>query len=316
MSASLFGDFLGALAAAGTSSGATRRIVESEADGSLRPSPLASVADNFFRRAIVGHQGNPVNIHASGRLGAGSHFDRMVAACPEGTSDVVGALAVAAAGRLAAHATSRLGFVDDTHASTDGASSNTASAGSRPSQSFQTVAMALGAAVVAAGQSVAAASSRPQRGDAITIREPSSQQLGYGAVRANARGVRRSSATGPYSSSSTLTSMIPIISSAISAIPSVISSVEVSTVPRPSSSGTPVSRAAQLPVHAITAQEVCGLGPDGKECTVCISGFQPGDELVTLPCFHRFHCECAGRWFERSQECPVCRHPIADAGLN
>lgn len=245
MSASLFGEFLGALAA-GTISAPTRRTGESEVDFSEPPASRVRTSAESFPSA----------------------------------SDVGGALAVVAAGRLLAHASSRLGL-GGTHASTGGASSSTAS------QPFESLARSLGSAAVAlaAGQVVATASSRPQIG--VAIREHS-QQLGYGAARANGRGERRSSAPGPYSSST----LIPI--------------------PRQPSPGTRVSRVSQLPVHALTADEVRALGPDLKECTVCMTAFQPGDELMTLPCFHRFHCECAGPWFERSQECPVCRHSIAD----
>lgn len=45
-----------------------------------------------------------------------------------------------------------------------------------------------------------------------------------------------------------------------------------------------------------------------KECNICIETFSEGDNLVTLPCQHYFHKECAEKWLTTEKvTCPVCR---------
>ena len=46
-----------------------------------------------------------------------------------------------------------------------------------------------------------------------------------------------------------------------------------------------------------------------NECPVCISRFGE-DMLITLPCFHVFHEECALPWLKQHLTCPECRTKI------
>lgn len=43
------------------------------------------------------------------------------------------------------------------------------------------------------------------------------------------------------------------------------------------------------------------------ECSICLSEFQPTQQIVKLPCDHKFHLNCVSMWFERSTNCPICR---------
>ena len=44
------------------------------------------------------------------------------------------------------------------------------------------------------------------------------------------------------------------------------------------------------------------------ECAICLAGFEPGDKVKTLPCFHRYHSRCLRTWFEQENLiCPTCR---------
>ncbi|TVY81569.1 putative RING finger protein [Lachnellula suecica] len=53
------------------------------------------------------------------------------------------------------------------------------------------------------------------------------------------------------------------------------------------------------------------LGPEGKgECSVCMDDVQLGDEVVTLPCKHWFHEQCASLWLSEHNTCPICRKGI------
>lgn len=40
-----------------------------------------------------------------------------------------------------------------------------------------------------------------------------------------------------------------------------------------------------------------------KECAVCLSAYQHGEELRVLPCQHRFHKECVDEWIETQAAC-------------
>lgn len=51
-------------------------------------------------------------------------------------------------------------------------------------------------------------------------------------------------------------------------------------------------------------QDTCG------SCNICLTDFEDGENLRTLPCFHSFHCECIDNWLSRSPICPVCRTVI------
>ncbi|KAL1207868.1 E3 ubiquitin-protein ligase RING1-like [Cardamine amara subsp. amara] len=49
---------------------------------------------------------------------------------------------------------------------------------------------------------------------------------------------------------------------------------------------------------------------DEEECTVCLEEFNNGARVVTLPCQHYFHDECAVKWFETNHVCPLCRFEL------
>ena len=53
------------------------------------------------------------------------------------------------------------------------------------------------------------------------------------------------------------------------------------------------------------------LGPEGKaECSVCMDDVHIGDEVVSLPCTHWFHEQCAAMWLGEHNTCPICRKGI------
>ncbi|KAJ8753128.1 hypothetical protein K2173_017687 [Erythroxylum novogranatense] len=49
---------------------------------------------------------------------------------------------------------------------------------------------------------------------------------------------------------------------------------------------------------------------DQDECIVCLEWFKPGDQLMHLPCAHRFHTLCLVPWLETNSHCPCCRMEI------
>ncbi|CAE8601302.1 unnamed protein product, partial [Polarella glacialis] len=52
-----------------------------------------------------------------------------------------------------------------------------------------------------------------------------------------------------------------------------------------------------------------------QQCAICLEQFQAGDLLTELhKCRHFFHAECVGRWFQQSQQCPLCRRSQGGSG--
>ncbi|GLJ43949.1 hypothetical protein SUGI_0916220 [Cryptomeria japonica] len=42
-------------------------------------------------------------------------------------------------------------------------------------------------------------------------------------------------------------------------------------------------------------------------CSICLEDFFAKQELLSLPCNHKFHSECLMPWIKRQGQCPVCR---------
>merc|ERR1712129_120503 len=49
------------------------------------------------------------------------------------------------------------------------------------------------------------------------------------------------------------------------------------------------------------------------ECELCLEEYQEGDELLRLPCAHRFHSKCLEPWLQRSYTCPLCQTDTFEA---
>lgn len=47
-----------------------------------------------------------------------------------------------------------------------------------------------------------------------------------------------------------------------------------------------------------------------KSCCICLSDFEDGDSVRSLPCLHMFHTEEIDHWLRSNNTCPVCRVPI------
>lgn len=55
--------------------------------------------------------------------------------------------------------------------------------------------------------------------------------------------------------------------------------------------------------------------PEAAKCMVCLSEYEIGEEVKTLPCcnynlVHMFHTSCVNEWLQRSTLCPLCKSPI------
>lgn len=47
-----------------------------------------------------------------------------------------------------------------------------------------------------------------------------------------------------------------------------------------------------------------------RTCTICLEDFKRGDDILTVPCLHKYHAACISDWFDRSDLCPVCKASV------
>ena len=60
-----------------------------------------------------------------------------------------------------------------------------------------------------------------------------------------------------------------------------------------------------------TFRSVTGNLSGGGDCAVCLSKFEPHDQLRLLPiCCHAFHADCIDAWIVSNQTCPLCRSAV------
>ncbi|KAL8137503.1 hypothetical protein V2J09_003504 [Rumex salicifolius] len=52
------------------------------------------------------------------------------------------------------------------------------------------------------------------------------------------------------------------------------------------------------------------LLPEDAECCICLSCYEDGAELHTLPCNHHFHATCITKWLKMNATCPLCKFNI------
>ncbi|GAM23517.1 hypothetical protein SAMD00019534_066920 [Acytostelium subglobosum LB1] len=72
-----------------------------------------------------------------------------------------------------------------------------------------------------------------------------------------------------------------------------------------------------LPVNHLVGQkeldELNGATKSGDapvECSICLSGFEVGERLKTLPCQHHYHSDCIDNWLIIKGMCPVCKSDV------
>jgi hypothetical protein len=44
---------------------------------------------------------------------------------------------------------------------------------------------------------------------------------------------------------------------------------------------------------------------DDNNCIICLDQMEPGQTVIILPCFHRYHEKCISSWFSNSKLCPI-----------
>ncbi|GLT48005.1 hypothetical protein SLA2020_216500 [Shorea laevis] len=49
---------------------------------------------------------------------------------------------------------------------------------------------------------------------------------------------------------------------------------------------------------------------EDAECCICLTSYEDGVELHTLPCNHHFHATCIVKWLKMNATCPLCKYNI------
>eukprot|EP00262_Sarcandra_glabra_P003682 TRINITY_DN1444_c0_g1_i1.p1 TRINITY_DN1444_c0_g1~~TRINITY_DN1444_c0_g1_i1.p1 ORF type:complete len:193 (+),score=24.01 TRINITY_DN1444_c0_g1_i1:26-580(+) len=52
------------------------------------------------------------------------------------------------------------------------------------------------------------------------------------------------------------------------------------------------------------------LPPEDSECCICLTKYEDGAELHSLPCNHHFHSRCIVKWLRINATCPLCKYNI------
>ncbi|XP_020518039.1 E3 ubiquitin-protein ligase At1g63170 isoform X3 [Amborella trichopoda] len=58
------------------------------------------------------------------------------------------------------------------------------------------------------------------------------------------------------------------------------------------------------------------LSPQDSQCCICLSSYEEGAELHSLPCHHCFHSGCIRRWLRINATCPLCKFNILKGDEN
>ncbi|XP_010256161.1 PREDICTED: E3 ubiquitin-protein ligase RING1-like [Nelumbo nucifera] len=80
-------------------------------------------------------------------------------------------------------------------------------------------------------------------------------------------------------------------------------------------------RSSNQPVRAKESQSLMGVtkleklwlpklgrrNSEGDVCAVCLDGFQNQQQVMNLPCSHRYHSDCLIPWLTTHSHCPYCR---------
>lgn len=66
---------------------------------------------------------------------------------------------------------------------------------------------------------------------------------------------------------------------------------------------------SMVPIGGELAEEHVLLREDA-ECCICLSSYENGAELHSLPCSHHFHTTCIVKWLKINASCPLCKYNI------
>ncbi|KAM0929772.1 hypothetical protein ACQ4PT_001391 [Festuca glaucescens] len=79
----------------------------------------------------------------------------------------------------------------------------------------------------------------------------------------------------------------------------------------------PESVVNALPCKSYKKLETAQCSADLEQCHICLTEYEDGDQIRTLPCKHEFHLQCVDKWLkEVHRVCPLCRGDVCEGGAS
>ncbi|TKW42063.1 hypothetical protein SEVIR_1G359600v4 [Setaria viridis] len=76
----------------------------------------------------------------------------------------------------------------------------------------------------------------------------------------------------------------------------------------------PESVVNSLPCKSYKKLETPQCSDDMEQCHICLTEYEDGEQIRTLPCKHEFHLQCVDKWLkEIHRVCPLCRGDVCEA---
>ncbi|KAF8730098.1 hypothetical protein HU200_017065 [Digitaria exilis] len=79
------------------------------------------------------------------------------------------------------------------------------------------------------------------------------------------------------------------------------------------SAQAPESVVNSLPCRSYKKHEAPQCSDDMEQCHICLTEYEDGEQIRTLPCKHEFHLQCVDKWLkEIHRVCPLCRGDVCE----
>ncbi|CAN6274089.1 unnamed protein product [Urochloa humidicola] len=79
------------------------------------------------------------------------------------------------------------------------------------------------------------------------------------------------------------------------------------------SAQAPESVVNSLPCKSYKKLETPQCSDDMEQCHICLTEYEEGEQIRTLPCKHEFHLQCVDKWLkEIHRVCPLCRGDVCE----
>ena len=62
-------------------------------------------------------------------------------------------------------------------------------------------------------------------------------------------------------------------------------------------------------------KKVNNLPQEKRSCVICIEEFKENELVITIPCYHIYHENCAKKWFQNENICPICKFKLDKKNL-
>lgn len=73
---------------------------------------------------------------------------------------------------------------------------------------------------------------------------------------------------------------------------------------------------ARLPCQLVTASDAAAYAQESRTCSICLAGYEEGQQIRTVSCFHNFHADCIDTWYAPPPTpggTPSCTSPSRDS---